>query len=128
MRREIEKSPESKYSIGHGQISVKGVLDILSTTPEIMLSLLKTFPSISFIIKGAEAYDPATKKEEDERENQRFRIYRSFLAKNIGTLVFTHYQFPEISVYLLVSNNSPLPPAARKDEIMANFKAIFNLA
>lgn len=121
------KGADNKYSIGHGQISVQGVFGILNTTLEIMLDLLKKFPEYSFIIKGAEAYDPATKKEEDEYENQRFRIYRSFLAKNIGTTAFTHFQFPEISVYLLVNNKSGLSANDKKDEIMEHFKAIYEL-
>lgn len=121
------KGADNKYSIGHGQISVQGVLCILNTTLDIMLDLLKSFPDYSFIIKGAEAYDPATQKEEDENENQRFRIYRRFLAKKIGTQAFTHFQFPEISVYLLVNNNSGLSPNEKKDDIMAHFKAIYEL-
>lgn len=121
------KNPENKYSIGHSQISVKGVYEILNTTLDIMVNLLKQFPTYSFIIKGAEAYDPATKKEEDEFENQRFRIYRSFLAKRIGTKTFTHFQFPAISVYLLVNNNGTENPTKKKDEIIAHFKDIYNL-
>ena len=86
------------------------------------------YPQISFIFKASEAYDPHTRREEDEYENQRFRIYRSFLSKKIGTHTFTHYHFPDNSIYLLVRRSETENDDIKKDRLMHMVMKRFGLA
>lgn len=100
------KSQYDKYSLAHGQLGVKAVMEIFHNCLRIISEMMKKFPDCSFVFKGAEGYDPSTRKWEDERENQRFRIYRSYLSKTIGTNNFDHYHISENSIYLLVKKGS----------------------
>ena len=96
------KSRHDKYSLAHGQLGVKAVKDIFNNCLKIITQMMTLYPTHSFIFKGAEGYDPVTRRWEDEQENQRFRIYRSFLSKNIGHTYFEHFHVPSNSIYLLV--------------------------
>lgn len=96
------KSRHDKYSLAHKQLGVGAVLSIFNICLDIVVITMQADPDCSFVFKGAEAYDPNTQKWEDERENQRFRIYRSYLSKKVGSKVFAHFHYPENSIYLLV--------------------------
>lgn len=121
------KSQYNKYSLAHGQLDVKAVFSIFDTCLWIMSEIIKAFPNSSFVFKASEAYDPHTRREEDEYENQRFRIYRSFLSKKVGTRLFTHYHFPENSIYLLVRKSDTEIDDDKKDRLMHMMKRRFGL-
>lgn len=104
------KSPHNKYSLAHGQLGAGAVLQIFNYCLKIIIEMIGLYPEHSFVVKAAEAFDPRTRRLEDENENQRFRIYRSFLAKKIGTASFSHYQFPENSIYLLLRKKPDMRP------------------
>ena len=100
------KSPYDKYSLAHGQLGVRAVMEIFDNCLKVISEMIKKFPEYSFVFKGAEGYDPTTHRWEDESENQRFRIYRSYLSKRIGTKQFEHFHIPENSIYMLVKKES----------------------
>ncbi len=112
------KSIHDKYSLAHKQLSYKAVISIFDRCLEIIAECIMKYPESSFVFKGAEAYDPRTKKWEDEKENQRFRIYRSYLSKKIGTKQFSHFHFPDNSIYLLVKRDCE-DDVVKKDRLMA---------
>lgn len=108
------KSKFDKYSLAHGQMGVTAVLSIFHYCLRIISDMMTMYPSCSFVFKGAEAFDPATMRWENEANNQRFRIYRSFLAKHIGAETFSHYHFPDNSIYLLLRRNKDDKDMAEK--------------
>ncbi len=120
------KSPHDKYSLAHGDLGVKAVLSIFDYCLRIIQEMMALYPDASFVFKGAEAFDPGTRRWEDEKENQRFRIYRSYLAKRIGGATFSHYQFPENSIYLLLKKNGG-DENDRKNKMMNNLYKRFGL-
>lgn len=122
------KSPHDKYSLAHGQLGVKAVLNIFWNCIAIINDMSKFYPNCSFVFKGAEAYDPNTMRWEDENENQRFRIYRTFLSKVIGTKTFTHYQYLKNSIYLLIRKESTTLDYIKRDRIMNMLYRRFNLS
>ena len=79
-----------------------------------MVALHKQFPDLSFVIKGAEGFDPKTQRYEPETENQRFRIYRALLAKSFGSETFTHFQYKHSSIYFLVRNSNIETPEQKE--------------
>ncbi len=97
------KSDYDKYSLAHSQLPYSAIMTIFDYRITVMKEIMKKFPEVSFVFKGAEAYDPRTHRQEDEKENQRFRIYRSYLSKRVGTKTFQHSQFPDNSIYLLTN-------------------------
>lgn len=113
------KGIHEKYSLAHGQMGPKAVLKIFDFCLQIMQRIMNLYPSISFVFKGAEGYDPATQKWEDEAENQRFRIYRSYLSSKIGHATFAHFEFPENSIYLLVFKGHHTNYEGEKNRIMS---------
>lgn len=121
------KSIHNKYSLAHGQMSPSAVLRIFGYCIEIIKDIMQRHPECSFVIKASEAYDPHTQKWENEAENQRFRIYRSYLSKNIGTSMFSHFHFPENSIYLLVRKDCRETDITKKDRIMGYMKTRFSL-
>ena len=65
--------------------------------------ILRKHPNASFAINGARSIDIYARKTEGKDNNQRFRIY-----KVISNMLFTrdrfeHYEFKEISSYLMVN-------------------------
>ncbi len=82
---------------------------------------MEDFPAYSYIVNGARTID-INKKIENESETQRFRVYRAFLAtKIIGTDSFEHYQFKEISSYLLVKKQPNIDTEEEKNKIKQMF-------
>lgn len=112
-----KNSKHDKYSLAHKQLTTGAVLSIFNQCLEVIAIIIRLFPESSFVFKGAEGYDPRTQKWEDEHENQRFRIYRSFLSKKIGTTNYSHFQFPENSIYMLVRRDDE-NDEAKKDRLM----------
>ncbi|MDE7413420.1 MAG: hypothetical protein K2N05_06490 [Muribaculaceae bacterium] len=100
------KSQYDKYSLAHGQLGVKAVMEIFNNCLKVISEMIEIFPESSFVFKGAEGYDPTTHRWEDESENQRFRIYRSYLSKRIGSKRFEHFHIPENSIYMLVKKDT----------------------
>ena len=78
-------------------------LRIFVTCAYLVQEILKKHPNASFAINGASSIDIYSRKREGKYDNQRFRIY-----KVISNILFTrdkfeHYEFKEISYYLMVN-------------------------
>ena len=78
-------------------------LRIFVTCAYLVPEILKKHPNASFAINGASSIDIYSRKREGKYDSQRFRIY-----KVISNILFTrdkfeHYEFKEISSYLMVN-------------------------
>lgn len=96
-----DKKLDNKYNRILGVYDYISALRILVTCASLIPELMQEFPEYSYIVNGARTID-INKKIENESETQRFRVYRALATKIIGTQSFEHYQFKEISSYLLV--------------------------
>lgn len=95
-----DKRSNFKYS----KIVNKGDLpNILITCARVVPVLLLQFPNASFGFASARTVDNTSKKVESFKNNQRFRIYRRLIPLKFGNLTFAHYEYEEISAYLLVN-------------------------
>lgn len=121
------KSQHDKYSLAHKQLGVSAVFSIFDKCLRVIGRMLELYPESSFVFKGAEAYDPQTHKWEDECETQRFRIYRAYLGKRIGSMRFAHFHFPENSVYLLVNRIDCNDVISKKDDLMGMLASRFGM-
>ena len=97
-----KKDKRSIYK--YSKIVNKGDLpNILMTCAKIVPVLLLHFPNASFGFASARTVDIASKKAESFKNNQRFRIYRQLIPLKFGNLTFAHYEYEEISAYLLLN-------------------------
>lgn len=112
-----------RYSISTNRFSFRGVLQIILTCANLIPILMKKYPNASFIIKASEGIDLQLNTEEPEQNNQRFRIYRYAISKVIGDDHFEHYEYPNVSAYLLLNKKS----GAKKDELEKFLVEKFNL-
>lgn len=96
-----DKKSDYKYS----KIVNKGdVGNILVTCAKVIPILLNQFPTASFGFAASRSVDSKNKLVEQPYMNQRFKTYAQVAAKKIGNFTFTHFEYPEISSYLLVNN------------------------
>lgn len=78
--------------------------NILITCAKVVPLLLEQYPTASFGFGAARSVDENNRLVENYQANQRFAIYREIAIMNFGGGVFTHYEFPQISCYLLINN------------------------
>lgn len=99
----MHRKSDFKYS----KIINKGDLgNILITCLKIIPLLMKDYPNASFGFIGSRTYDKVSKKLENYKRTQRFNIYRDLVQKKIGTKTFEHFEYEEISGYLLINRNN----------------------
>ncbi len=99
----MHRHSDLKYSL----VTNKGdVSNILITCAKVVPLLLQEYPTASFGFTGARTVDRETEKVEQYDQNQRFRIYRKFTSTLFGSRTFTHFEYPQISSYLLINNYS----------------------
>ncbi len=119
------RKSDRKYSI----ITNKGDLgNILVSCLKVIPILLIEYPRASFGFAGARTYDPVYKRRSRRRNkssksdkkrkrilegrweqiesNQRFNIYSYVAKKKIGNKTFQHFEYKEISSYMLVNRSS----------------------
>lgn len=98
-----DKRSDYKYN----KIVNKGDLgNIFISCAKVVPLLLLEYPTASFGFCGARTVDFKSKKVENYINNQRFRIYKNIVSMKFGTKTFTHYEYEQISSYLLINNNS----------------------
>jgi hypothetical protein len=94
---------EKKYH----RISNKGdVSNVLITCVKVIPKLLKIYPSASFSFIASPSIDNISDRVEDYQSNQRFRIYRQLVIQKIGSRTFDHFEFDEVSAYMLVNRSN----------------------
>ena len=79
------------------------MLRIFITCASIIPDLLRQHPNASFAVNGAESFDLESDKVESKNNNQRFRIYRTIALNLFGRETFEHFQYEDISSYLLIN-------------------------
>jgi hypothetical protein len=95
---------EFKYS----KITNKGdLINILISNAKIVPLILKINPTASFCFIGSRTIDHKSKKIEGIQLNQRFRIYRNIVSYIIGNKTFEHFEYTNISGYLLLNRSTP---------------------
>lgn len=101
--------------------SYTATLRIFITCAHIVPTILEEFPNSSFVINGARTMDLESGKIEGENSNQRFRIYRRIALQMFGRITFEHFEFIEVSSYLLVNKSGCMDVNQKKDEIKSMF-------
>jgi hypothetical protein len=107
-----DRKSEFKYSkiVNKGDVS-----NILITCAKLMPKLLEDYPTASFVFAASRSVDSKNKTVEPYIKNQRFETYKNIAIKKFGVITFTHYEYPEISCYLLVNNiNDNVSKSERK--------------
>jgi hypothetical protein len=97
-----DKHSEFKYS----KIVNKGdVGNILISCAKLISILLASYPKASFGFSASRSVDSNNKTVEPYKVNQRFKTYKFIIQQRFGNITFTHFEYPEISCYLLVNND-----------------------
>lgn len=112
-----DRKLDDKYNRILNTYGYRGALKIFITCAYVVPKLMDLYPNSSFVINGASTIDIHRNKKEDHNTNQRFRIYRSLASKIIGDSLFEHYQFKEVSSYLLVRKEEGIDICDKKDRI-----------
>lgn len=76
---------------------------IFVTCAYLVPEILKKHPNASFAINGARSVDIYADKIENKNNDQRFRIYKILSNRLFSRVQFEHYEFKEISSYLMVN-------------------------
>lgn len=115
-----DKKSDKKYNrILKAHKYVK-TLSIFVTCAYLVPEILKKHQNASFAINGARSIDLRSDKIEGEANNQRFRIYKEISRRLFTKEKFEHFEFEEISSYLLVNKDCD-NIYKRKDEIKEVF-------
>lgn len=78
-------------------------LRIFLTCALLVPEILENNPNASFVINGARSIDIQADKIESKNNNQRFRIYKIISNMLFSRDLFEHFEFEEISSYLMVN-------------------------
>jgi hypothetical protein len=92
-------------------------LRIFLTCATLVSQLLAACPTASFVVNGAQSRDFQANKIERRENTQRFRVYKNIAAKLFGRERFEHYEFVEISSYVLVNKTSCTDISAEVERI-----------
>lgn len=103
-----DKRSPYKYNKIINKCTYKVVIGILDVCTLLIPKLLKLHPNCNFALCSSRTIDFSNpeKLTESIKENQRFRIYSRFIQDRIGNKTFTHFEYPDISCYLLVNNEN----------------------
>lgn len=113
-----DRKLESKYSrLTNRRDAAKVIITCASVLP----LLLEKYSNASFAFNSSRTIDIHSDKIEGPLNNQRFRIYRHVTDGMVGRNTFEHYEFPEISSYLLVNRKSCSNPDKSKETIRDMF-------
>lgn len=112
-----DKKLDNKYNRIIKAHGYSETLRIFVTCANIVPLILRDFPLSSFVINGAQSLDLQSDKIEDKSNNQRFRLYKNVAIRLFGDKLFTHYEFVEISSYLMVNKTGCLNIDEKKNKI-----------
>jgi hypothetical protein len=121
-----DRKHDKKYNRiikAHGYINT---LRVFFTCASIVPLILEKHPMCSFVINGAQSMDLKSKIE-DRNNNQRFRIYKNIAIRLFGKHCFEHYEFKEISSYLIINKKDCLNIEEKKERIKKTFLDIYNI-
>lgn len=112
-----DKKLDNKYSRIIKAHGYSETLRIFVTCAYIVPLILKMNPTASFVINGAQSLDLQSDKIEGPSNNQRFRLYRNVAVRLFGRTNFEHYEFVEVSSYLLVNKKGGAHVEEEKNRI-----------
>lgn len=115
-----DKKLDNKYNRIIKANGYTGSLRIFLTCAYLVPEILKKHPDFSFAINGARSIDMYSDKIEGNSNNQRFRIYKTISSQLFTRNKFEHFEFEEISSYILV-NKECEDVYKKKDEIKEMF-------
>ena len=118
---------DHRYSVSTNRFTFKGTLKVILTCANLIPKMMEKFPDASFVIKASEGVDLQTKTEEQEFNNQRFRIYKYALSQVIGNENFEHYEYPNIRVYFLINKRGFEDLESKRERIKRQLVDKFNL-
>lgn len=117
-----DKQDDFKYS----RITNKGdVFNILITCLRVIPIILADYPTASFGFIGSRTVDRASGTVEGYQNTQRFRVYCGIVEGTIGEQTFAHYEYEEVSGYLLINRSAP-NIEAKEQVISRMFSATYN--
>ena len=109
----------------YNRITNKGDIgNILVTCSQLVPILLAEYPTASFGFIGSRTVEKKSGKTEPYNINQRFKIYKYFTSLKFGTKTFEHFEYPQISGYLLI-NKINTPIANKERAIIKMFLATY---
>ena len=101
-------------------------LRIFLTCAHIVPLILEKHPMSSFVINGAQSMD-IRDKIEGKCNNQRFRLYKNVAMRLFGKQLFEHYEYKEISSYLMINKTECLNIEEKKERIKKTFLEIYDI-
>lgn len=117
------KKTDKKYSL----ITNKGdVGNILISCLNVIPPLLEKHPHASFGFAGARTIDKYSKTIEPLENNQRYRTYTYIAQRRIGDKTFQHFEYPEISGYMLINRVCDLGVEKREAVIQKMLRETYN--
>jgi len=109
------KQSDFKYSL----LTNKGhSLRIFLTCAQLVPQLLPEYPNASFGLIGSRSIDRKQNLIEPVANNRRFKIYSDLILELFGEETFEHYDYPDISGYLLVNKNKDITATKQSIESM----------
>lgn len=102
-------------------------LRIFMTCASIVPLILQKFPLASFVINGAQSLDLESNKIEGRANDQRFRLYKNMATQLFGKERFEHYEFIEISSYLMVNKKECSDIERKKDRIKETLLNLYDI-
>jgi hypothetical protein len=84
-------------------VNKNDVANILITCLKVVPEILGTCSDASFCFMGMQSIDPVTNTLEPLENTQRFKIYTTVVQRLIGIETFEHFQYSNISGYLLLN-------------------------
>jgi hypothetical protein len=117
------KKTDKKYSL----ITNKGDLgNVLISCLNVIPILLKEHPVASFGFAGARSIDKKSKTVEPLESNQRYNTYTYIAQRRIGNKTFQHFEYPEISGYMLINRACPLGVEHKEEIIQKMLRETYN--
>lgn len=104
------------------------VVNILYTTAKVVPKLLINFPLASFGFAGARSIDGRSLTIEGVGNNQRYRLYKTLIMMVFGNQTFEHYQFDEISSYLMINVKNVHKLANIKNMFANTYSELHNIS
>jgi len=119
----MHRKSEFKYSL----IVNRGDLgNILMTCLKVIPLILQEYPNASFGFIGSRSYDRKSKTLENYQNTQRYNVYTYLVNKTIGHKTFQHYQYDELSGYLLVNRKNLWNIQVKERAIAKMFALTYN--
>lgn len=116
-----DRKLDNKYNRIVKAHNYKSALKIFVTCASIIPCLIKEYPHASFAVNGAESMDMESDKVESRESNQRFRIYRTIALNLFGRETFEHFEYKNVSSYILVNRKGCENIEIKKDNIKDMF-------